>query len=224
MLVRIFTAYPEYFSNTLDISLLKHTKNSRIWQVEIINLRDYGIGKHKKIDDTTAGGGAGLILRADVLANALESNIQNIENISNSPDRALILTSPRGKKFNQEYAQNLAKLSELNIVCNRFEGVDQRVIDYYNMQEISIGDYILLGGEVGVCVILEATLRLIENFIPNHQATHEESFSTALNGKLEYPHYTQPNCWKNLEIPETLRSGNHAEIAKWRSKNSKEQD
>lgn len=217
MLVRIFTAFPEYFNETLNVSLLKHSRNDGIWSLEIINLRDYGIGKHKKIDDTTAGGGSGLILRPDVLANALEAKIPDISEINQeNSTRKLLLTSPRGIILDQKIANNLSKLSEINIISNRFEGVDQRVIDYYKIQEISIGQYILLGGEVAVCAILESTLRLIDGFLKNDNATEEESFSDIFDGKLEYPQYTQPNLWKNIAIPEILRSGNHKQIKEWR--------
>lgn len=219
MIVRIFTAFPEYFENTLNVSLLKSTKEDGIWSLEIINLRDYSYGKHKKIDGTTYGGGGGLILRPDVLSSALEDKIQNLSDFkleNPNKSRILILTSPRGELLNQKLAQNYSSLSEINIISNRFEGVDQRVIDFYNIKEISIGNYVLLGGEVAVCVILESILRLIPNFLKNQDTIKSESFSDQLNGNYEYPHYTKPEIWNEIKVPNVLKSGNHAEIEKWR--------
>jgi len=224
MLVKIFTAYPEYFQNTLDVSLLKSTKQNGIWKLEIINIRDFGVGKHKKIDDITHGGGSGLIMRPDTLEGALKANIPNLQDfkIQNpNNNKLLVLTSPRGSILNQNMAQNLSKLDEINIICNRFEGVDQRIIDYYNINEISIGQYILLGGEVAVCVILESVLRLIDGFLENNEAVIEESFCGKLKNKLEYPQYTKPQIWNEIEVPSILKSGNHEKINAWRMQNAK---
>lgn len=223
MLVRVFTAYPEYFDKTLDISLLGKTKRDGLWSLEIVNLRDFGLTKHKKIDDTRYGGGRGLILRPDVLSNALVSKIHNIEDVNDNDldsRRVLAITSPRGVKFSQKIAGKLSKIEEFNIICNRFEGVDQRVIDFYKIQEISIGDYILLGGEVAVSVILESTLRLIDGFLPV-EITENESFSGENEDFIEHSHYTKPEIWNGLPVPAELTSGNHKLIKKWQIDNLK---
>ncbi len=218
MLVRIFTAYPEYFDQSLSVSLLGKTRKDGLWNLEIINLRDFGIGKHKKIDDTSYGGGNGLILRPDVLSNAIEASCGSLDEIKRAKKKILI-TSPVGEVFSQKTAQNLAQEKEINIICNRFEGVDQRVIDYYQITPISIGKYVLLGGEVAACVILESTLRLLDGFLKNNETIHEESFSENLAGKGEYPQYTKPDIWNEIPVPNQLKSGNHEEIKKWRMKN-----
>ncbi|QED23674.1 tRNA (guanosine(37)-N1)-methyltransferase TrmD [Candidatus Deianiraea vastatrix] len=225
MLVRIFTAYPEYFQNNLTVSLLKNAMETGVWSLEIVNLRDFGDGKHKKIDDTTYGGGNGLVMRPDILESAICAKIPNAQqflSLNPSENRLLCLTSPRGIQFSQKTASQIAKLDEINIICNRFEAVDERIIDKYNIREISIGNYVLLGGEVAVCVILEASLRLLPKFLKNNETVDEESFSKALNGKLEYPQYTKPQIWNEISVPSVLLDGNHQEIAKWRAENTRE--
>lgn len=221
MLVRIFTAFPQYFNETLNVSLLGKARQNGIWSCEIVNLRDFGIGKHKKIDDTSFGGGNGLIMRPDILANAMESTIKNINQIrlSKIDDVGIFVTSPTGELLTQSLSTKLSKLKEINIICNRFEGIDQRVIDFYKIKPISIGNFVLLGGEVAACVILESTLRLISGFLKNENTTLEESFSEKLGGMGEYPQYTRPVVWNEVSVPEVLKSGNHSEIKKWRMKN-----
>jgi tRNA (guanine37-N1)-methyltransferase len=221
MLLRIFTAYPEYFEQSLSISLLGKTRERGVWSLEIVNLRDYGIGRHKKIDDTSFGGGSGLILRPDVLSNALEDRIKNLENIrlGRAKNEALFITSPIGEILNQAMSVEMSRLETMNIICNRFEGVDQRVIDYYAIKPISIGRYVLLGGEVAACVIAESVLRLLPDFLKNPETITTESFGENLNGMGEYPQFTRPQIWNEIGVPEPLTNGNHREINEWRMAN-----
>ncbi len=211
MLIRIFTSYPEYFIDTLNVSILGSSKKSGLWSCEIIDIREYGIGKHKKIDDTIYGGGQGLLMRADVLSNAIEDRIPDFKN------KLILLTSPRGLSFKQKHAEYLSSIDEINIIANRFEGVDQRFIDYYNIKEVSIGDYVLFGGEVAVLVMIEAIVRLINGVI-EIDGKKNESFGKY---EIEHDHYTKPAIWKNLNVPEVLTLGNHANIEKWKIENAK---
>ena len=212
MKIKIFTSLPEFF-DVADLSILGRSLKSGLWSLELINIKEYGITGYKQIDDTPYGGGAGMILRADVIGQAIEKNID----FDKKPK--VVLTSPRGAKFDQKMAEKFAKLDELHIICSRFEGVDQRVIDFYNLEEVSIGDYVLFGGEVAALTMIEAIVRLIPGVIPSHDS--EDSFCGVLEGKLEYDHYTRPAIWKDMSVPEVLTSGNHAEIKKWRLNNAK---
>jgi tRNA (guanine37-N1)-methyltransferase len=170
-----------------------------------------GIGKHLNVDDTPAGGGAGMVLRADVVDEALGQAADGTP-----PDRArwpVIYLSPRGKPFDQATARRLATADGITLLCGRFEGVDQRVLDHHRIEEISLGDFVLTGGEIAATALIDATVRLIPRVLGNHQSTEEESFS---EGLLEFPHYTRPTVWQGREIPEVLQSGHHANIASWR--------
>jgi tRNA (guanine37-N1)-methyltransferase len=181
------------------------------WQLDVHDIRSHGIGKHRQVDDTPAGGGPGMVLRCDVLAAALDSAL------SPSDTRPRLLMSPRGKPLTQSDVRSLSQGNGVVIVCGRFEGVDERVIAARNLQEISIGDYILSGGEVAAHVLLDACVRLLPNVMGAHDSGDEESFE---NGLLEYPHYTRPREWEGHAIPEVLLGGNHAHIEKWRMEQS----
>ncbi len=211
MKITVFSSLPEFF-DVANLSIMGRSLKSGLWDLNIVNIRDYGIGGYKQIDDTTYGGGSGMILRADVLGDCLEKNID----FKKKP--RILLTSPRGKKFTQKIATELANGDDFYIVNNRFEAIDQRAIEYYNLEEISIGDYILFGGEVASIVIMESVIRLIPGVIESHD--NEDSFCGELENMMEYDHYTKPAIWNNLEVPEILRNGNHAEIKKWRFNNS----
>ena len=209
MHANILTLYPEIFPGTLAHSIIGRAMRDGIWSLDTVNIRDFAIGKHANVDDTPCGGGAGMLLRADVLGPAIES----------IPNKGrLIYMSPRGKSLTQAKAAELSKESSLSIICGRFEGIDQRVIDHYNIEEISIGDYVLAGGEVAAQVLLEAVLRLIPGVLGESTSAEEESFAlnTDYAGLLEYPHYTKPPSWNGLEVPEVLLSGHHENIKKWR--------
>ncbi|MCU0829247.1 MAG: tRNA (guanosine(37)-N1)-methyltransferase TrmD [Tabrizicola sp.] len=214
---KIITLFPEAFPGTLGLSLTGKALDFGLWQLESIDLRQFGEGKHRNVDDTPAGGGAGMVLRADVVDAAFRH-----ARIGTPVDRSrwpVIYLSPRGAPFTQETAHRLAQAEGLTLLCGRFEGVDQRVLDHHQVEEISLGDFVLTGGEIAAQAILDTTVRLIPGVLGNAASTEEESFS---DGLLEHPHYTRPAVWEGQEIPAVLQSGNHAEIAKWRRAQSEE--
>ncbi|MBS3981366.1 MAG: tRNA (guanosine(37)-N1)-methyltransferase TrmD [Rhodobacteraceae bacterium] len=214
---RIITLFPEAFPGTLGLSLTGKALDFGLWQLETIDLRTFGDGKHRNVDDTPAGGGAGMVLRADVVDAAFRHAC-----IGTPVDRArwpVIYLSPRGAPFTQATARRLAQAEGLTLLCGRFEGVDQRVLDRHQVEEISLGDFVLTGGEIAAQAILDATVRLIPGVLGNAASTDEESFS---DGLLEHPHYTRPAIWEGQEIPAVLQSGNHAEIARWRRQKSED--
>ena len=207
----VLTLYPEMFPGTLGLSLAGDALKSGLWSLEARNIRDQGIGKHKNVDDTPAGGGHGMVIRADVLAASIDA-------LGEDP-RPKILLSPRGKPLHQQQVREWSGGNGVILICGRFEGVDQRVIEARGLQEVSIGDYVLSGGELGAMVLLDACVRLIPGVMGKEGSGTEESHE---NGLLEYPHYTRPRAWEGLEIPEILLSGDHAKIAKWRKEQSEE--
>ena len=184
-----------------------------MWALKTVNLRDFGIGAHKKVDDTPAGGGAGLVLRADVIEPALEKSS------SSSPKgRPLVYMSPRGKRFDHTLAKKWAAAPGVIILCGRFEGIDERILEHYNIEEISLGDFVMTGGEIAAQAMIDATVRLLPTVLGNPDSPLDESHSSGL---LEYPQYTKPAEWKGQKIPETLLSGHHENIAKWRMDQAK---
>jgi tRNA (guanine37-N1)-methyltransferase len=208
---RIVTLFPEAFPGTLGLSLTGRALAEGRWALETFDLRPHGIGRHRMVDDTPAGGGAGMVLRADVVAAALDEAA-----LGTNPDRArwpLIYLSPRGAPFTQGSARRLATTDGVTILCGRFEGVDQRVLDAYAIEEVSLGDFVLTGGEIAAQAMLDATVRLLPGILGNAASTEDESFSAGL---LEYPQFTRPPVWQGREIPPVLISGHHGEIAKWR--------
>ncbi|WP_431298282.1 tRNA (guanosine(37)-N1)-methyltransferase TrmD [Tabrizicola sp. BL-A-41-H6] len=208
---KIITLFPDAFPGILGLSLTGKALDYGLWRLETIDLRPLGKGKHLNVDDTPAGGGAGMVLRADVVDEALDKATDGTP-----PDRArwpVIYLSPRGKPFDQATARRLAAADGITLLCGRFEGVDQRVLDHHQIEEISLGDFVLTGGEIAATALIDATVRLIPRVLGNHQSTEEESFS---EGLLEFPHYTRPTVWQGREIPEVLQSGHHANIASWR--------
>jgi tRNA (guanine37-N1)-methyltransferase len=208
---KIITLFPDAFPGTLGLSLTGKALDFGLWQLETIDLRTFGEGKHRNVDDTPAGGGAGMVLRPDVVDAAFRH-----ARVGTPVDRArwpVIYLSPRGAPFTQGTARRLAQAEGLTLLCGRFEGVDQRVLDHHQVEEISLGDFVLTGGEIAAQAILDATVRLIPGVLGNAASTEEESFS---DGLLEHPQYTRPAVWEGQEIPAVLQSGNHAEIAKWR--------
>lgn len=208
---RIITLFPEAFPGTLGLSLTGKALDAGLWSLDTIDLRTFGDGRHRNVDDSPAGGGAGMVLRADVVAAALDQAA-----IDTPPDRArwpVIYLSPRGAPFTQSMAQTWAQAEGVTLLCGRFEGVDQRVIDHYAIQEVSLGDFVLTGGEIAAQALIDATVRLIPRVIGNQASTEEESFS---GGLLEFPQYTRPSDWQGRAIPDILQSGHHANIATWR--------
>ncbi|MBC7737412.1 MAG: tRNA (guanosine(37)-N1)-methyltransferase TrmD, partial [Candidatus Saccharibacteria bacterium] len=214
---RVITLFPGAFPGTLGLSLTGKAMDLGLWRLDTVDLRGFGIGKHRNVDDTPAGGGAGMVLRADVLDKALTEAAAGA-----NPDRLkwpLIYLSPRGKPFDQAMARRFAACEGLTMICGRFEGIDQRVIDHHDIEEVSLGDFVLTGGEIAAQAMLDATVRLLPNVLGNQASTEEESFS---DGLLEHPQYTKPAEWQGLPIPEVLQSGHHGEIAKWRKAQAEE--
>ncbi|WP_432817182.1 tRNA (guanosine(37)-N1)-methyltransferase TrmD [Sulfitobacter sp. JB4-11] len=205
---RIVTLFPELFPGALGASLTGKALQDGLWQLHTHDLRGFGIGKHRNVDDTPAGGGAGMVLRADVVGPAIE------EAQGHARGRWPILyMSPRGRRFDQAMARDLARSDGVTILCGRFEGVDERAIEHYGMTEVSLGDFVMTGGELAAQAMIDATVRLLPGVLGNAESTVEESHATGL---LEHPQYTRPAVWNDMEIPPVLMSGHHGEIEKWR--------
>jgi len=205
---QILTLFPQSFPGVLGESLTGRALKDGLWQLETIDLRPFGIGKHRNVDDTPAGGGAGMVLRADVLGAAIESAQSLVVN-----PLPLLYLSPRGRRFDQAMARRFSSGPGVTLLCGRFEGVDQRVLDHYSIEEVSLGDFVLTGGEIAAQAMIDATVRLLPGVLGNADSTEEESFS---NGLLEHPQFTRPAEWQGRSIPDILMSGHHGEIAKWR--------
>ena len=202
---KIFTLYPEYFPGPFEIGICKKAFEKKLWDLKLINIRDYADDKHKSVDDTPYGGGVGMLMRPDVVAKSLDANLEEKETV--------YYLTPKGKIFNQDIAKDIVKKNKVNILCGHFEGVDQRVLDSRNIEEISIGDFILSGGEMASFVVLDTVLRLVPGVLGNLNSTKDESFE---NGLLEYPQYTKPQIWEKLSVPDILLSGDHNKIKSWR--------
>ena len=202
---KIFTLYPEYFPGPFEIGICKKAFEKKLWDLKLINIRDYADDKHKTVDDTPYGGGVGMLMRPDVVAKSLDANLEEKETV--------YYLSPKGKIFNQDIAKDIVKKNKVNILCGHFEGVDQRVLESRNIEEISIGDFILSGGEMASFVVLDTVLRLVPGVLGNLNSTKDESFE---NGLLEYPQYTKPQIWEKLSVPDILLSGDHNKIKSWR--------
>ena len=203
--VKIFTLYPEIFPGPLNIGIYKKAKDNKIWDLKVIDIRDYSKDKHGTVDDTPFGGGSGMLLRPDVVASALDENTQKGEKI--------IYLSPKGKQFDQKKARTLSKLNRVNILCGHFEGIDQRLLETRNIEEYSLGDFILSGGETASFVFIDALVRLLPGVLGNKDSIKEESFE---NDLLEHPQYTKPKEWEGKSPPEVLFSGDHDKIKGWR--------
>ena len=203
--VQIFTLYPDLYPGLLDIGIYKKAQEKQKWNLKIIDIRDYAFDDNRTVDGTPFGGGSGMLLKPDVVASALDKNIKSQEKI--------IYLSPKGKRLDQREVKSLSKLKKINILCGHFEGVDQRLLETRNIEEYSIGDFILSGGETAAFVFIDAILRLLPGVLGNDNSTKDESFE---NGLLEYPQYTKPQIWEEKEVPNVLLSGDHAKIKHWR--------
>ena len=208
---RVFTLYPELFPGPFGIGLYKKALEKKLWALEVINIRDYAFDKHKTVDDTPFGGGSGMVIRADVISNSLDKNISDKE-------EPIIYLSPKGKKFDQAYARKIMN-KNINIICGHFEGVDQRLLETRNIEEISVGDFVLSGGEIGSFILIDTIVRLIPGVLGNPDSLSEETFERNL---LEYPQYTKPQKWEKRDVPDVLMSGDHAKIKDWRLSQSED--
>ena len=202
---QVFTLYPEIFPGPLSKGLYGKALSKKIWDLKIVNIRDYADDKHKTVDDTPFGGGSGMLLKADILAKSIDQN-------KNSQDRIFYL-SPKGKKFDQKLAKELSQEKSINLICGHFEGVDERILSTRNIEEISIGDFILSGGESAAFIVLDSILRLLPGVLGNEFSKVNESFE---NGLLEHPQFTKPQVWEGKSVPEVLLSGDHSKIKDWR--------
>ena len=202
---QVFTLYPEVFPGPLSKGLYGKALSNNLWKLKVVNIRDAADDKHKTVDDTPYGGGSGMLLKADVLAKSLDEN-------KNESGRILYL-SPKGKKFDQNLAKELASEKSLSLICGHFEGVDERILSTRNIEEISIGDYVLSGGESAAYVVIDSILRLLPGVLGNENSKLDETFE---NGLLEYPQYTKPQIWEEKAVPDVLLSGDHNKIKHWR--------
>ncbi len=214
----ILSIFPEIFPGTLGYSLAGQALRKGIWECNLVDIKQFGRTKHNSVDDEPYGGGNGLVMRADVLGDAID------EAIKISGSKKIYYMSPRGKPFNQALAHEIASEKNIIILCGRFEGIDERIIDEYNATEISVGDFVLSGGELAAMVVLDACIRLLPGVLSNQETLLEESFSTSgdMQGLLEYPLYTRPAVWRGRDVPEVLVSGDHARVQKWRLSKAKE--
>jgi len=203
----VLTLYPDMFPGPLGLSLAGRGLEKDIWSLNVASIREHGLGKHKDVDDTPAGGGPGMVMRADVLGAAIEASVPACDT------RPILALSPRGKRLDQSRVRELSAGDGVVLICGRFEGFDERIVEEYGIEEVSIGDFVLGGGEVAALCVLEACIRLLPGIMGSEQSGEMESFE---NGLLEYPHYTRPRTWKNREIPPVLLSGDHEKIAQWR--------
>ena len=208
-LARIFTLYPEYFPGPFGKGLYGKAMEKKIWDIETVNIRDYATDKHKTVDDTLYGGGFGMLIKPDVLAKALDKKLKAGEKI--------YYLSPKGKLFDQKLAKELSKEKKINLICGHFEGVDQRVIDSRNIIELSIGDFILSGGELASMCLLDSCVRMLPGVLGSSKSLKNETFE---NNLLEHSQYTKPSNWKGMNVPKILLSGNHKKIEEWKKKES----
>ena len=213
--VKVITLFPEAFPGVLDRSLTGKALQEGLWQLQTIELRGFGLGKHKDVDHPPAGGGAGMVLKADVVGPALEDARRGTP--MDPKQWPVIYMSPRGKQLTQSMVQSWSEAKGMTILCGRFEGVDERVLEEFNVEEISLGDFVLTGGEVAAQALIDATVRLIPNVLGNQESTKDESHS---NGLLEHPQYTKPAKWNGREIPKVLLSGHHENVKEWRAEMS----
>lgn len=211
---RIITLFPQAFPGVLGESLTGKALKDGLWQLETLDLRQFGEGKHRNVDDTPAGGGAGMVLRPDVMGHAIEAGMHGARGAW-----PLVYLSPRGRRFDQGMARHLAGAQGITMICGRFEGLDERVIEHYGIQEVSLGDFVMTGGELAAQAMIDATVRLLPGVLGNAESTEHESFS---EGLLEHPQYTRPAEWQGRAIPEVLTSGHHGDIAAWRHRMSEE--
>ncbi len=215
---QVLTLFPEMFPGPLGQSLAGKALKNDVWTLETLDIRDYARNKHRTVDDTPAGGGPGMVIRPDVLGEAIEAALARRPgdpdaNDRNSKEWPLVYLSPRGRVMDQKMVRRFAEGSGVTLVCGRFEGIDERVLKHYEIEEVSLGDFVLSGGEIAALALLDATVRLLSGVVGDPETLVEESFE---RGLLEYPHYTRPQTWKGQDVPEVLISGHHERIRTWR--------
>lgn len=210
----ILTLFPEMFPGPLGYSVTGRALEQHLWTMETVNFRDFSIDKHSTVDDTPFGGGPGMVMRPDVVDQALKHAVK----IRGNPDKIIYL-SPRGKIIDHDCVKELSFANNCVIICGRFEGLDQRALDFWDVEEYSLGDFVLCGGEVAAMALIESTLRFVPGVLGDPQSLEDESFASGL---LEYPHYTRPRSWNGLEVPEVLLSGHHENIKRWRLEQSED--
>lgn len=227
--IKIFTLFPEMIRGVLDTSVVGRSLEKGIWSLDVINIRDYAKNKYRTVDDTPYGGGAGMVMKADAIADAIDANLSKADlggGVGIGAKTKLIYMSPRGRVFKQGMVREMIDYENIAIICGRFEGIDQRFLDEYNVEEVSIGDYVLTGGELPAMVMVDACVRCLSGVLGNDESASEDSFGGLGGGKyenlLEYNHYTKPSEWRGRSVPEVLLSGNHKKIEEWRLENAKE--
>lgn len=215
----VLTLFPEMFSSFMEKGILQRGLKKNLIDIDLINFREFSKDKHKKVDDTPYGGGAGMLLACQPIFDAME-DVKKHSKTAAKATRTIYMT-PKGKRLTQSRVEKLASYKHVILLCGHYEGVDQRVVDALIDEEVSIGDYVLTGGEIPAMVLIDAVSRYIPGFLGKEASLDEETFSRALKGKKEYPHYTRPPEFRGMKVPEVLTSGNHAEIEKWRKKHVK---
>lgn len=209
--IKVLTLFPGLFPGPLGVSVTGKALKNKLWELDAINIRDFALDAHKSVDDSPAGGGTGMVMKPDVMSRAIDHAV-------GSQRQNIFYLSPRGKVLTQGKLHELAKLQRFVLICGRFEGVDQRVIDHYNIEEISIGNYVLTGGEMAAYVVIDGCIRLVPGVLGNEGSNLEESFAvnSEYQNLVEYPQYTKPNVWHGYKIPDVLTSGDHQKVKKWR--------
>lgn len=210
---QILTLFPEMFPGPLGQSLAGKALDGGLWGMDVMNIRDHAPGKHRNVDDTPAGGGPGMVMRADILGTALDAAHDKRPDGTTEEEWPVVYLSPRGRLLDQEMVREFSAQKGITLLCGRFEGVDERVLETRNVREVSLGDFVLSGGEVAALALMDAVVRLLPGVIGEPETLDEESFQMGL---LEYPHYTRPREWEGREIPEVLMSGHHGKIKEWR--------
>lgn len=216
---QILTLFPEMFPGPLGLSLAGKALDKKLWSMDVMQIRDHALDKHRSVDDTPAGGGPGMVMRADVMGRAIDAAVESRPDGISEADWPLVYLSPRGKRLDQKMVQGFAGSKGITLICGRFEGLDERVLEKRNVQEVSLGDFVLSGGEIAAMMLMDAVVRLIPGVIGEPDTLLEESFTSGL---LEYPQYTRPQEWEGEEIPDVLTSGHHGKIKEWRQKMSEE--
>lgn len=212
--VKVLTIFPDMFPGPLGESVVGKGLKKNLWKLDIINIRDFATDNHKSVDDYPAGGGSGMLMKPDVLGRALDYALED------KKSQRIIYLSPRGKLLNQKLVRNITESENIILICGRYEGIDQRVIEHYNIEEVSIGDYVISGGELAAYVLVDSCIRMLPGILKNEDMEESFALNTEYENLLEYPQYTKPNTWREHKVPEILLGGNHKKIDEWRMRKS----